>query len=106
MRHGKLLSRLDALESKLISPLQRRLETLTPADRAAYETWKRERIAWSRQFAPGEQFAAYLRTGRGGPQLARHVERQLFPGAQIITSNDNIADAAEKYRRALEGVER
>ncbi|MET3793333.1 hypothetical protein [Aquamicrobium terrae] len=106
MKRNDLWQRLDALEERLISPLERRIEALNPADRAIYDAWKRERIVWSRQFAPGEQFAAYLDDERGGPQLARHVERQLFPGSQIITSNDNVADAAEKWRRALEGAER
>lgn len=99
MKRNDLWQRLDALEQQLISPLERRIEALSPADRATYEMWKAARMEWSRQFkGPGEQFAARL-NGSEGPTLNNRIARLLHGSNYIIFEGE---DAAEKYKRAVE----
>lgn len=100
MRHD-LAARLDRLEDQLISPLARRIEQLSSADRAAYERWKAERVRWSRQFAPGMQFEAWL-NGDDGPQLSRRIAMALASDQPSLTTNATVADAAEAWSRCKE----
>lgn len=93
---ASLYSRLDALESKIISNIDRRVQLLSRRDRLRYEHWRQEYHDWSnRKYNP---YAAYL-DGDEGPKLPKYINIQLFPDMPIITETDTYEDIRDKFER-------
>lgn len=101
---GTLHSRLEALEQRLISPLDRRIDALSDADRATYEAWKRECsehfAAWTGE--PGNYFVEWLDGKNARPKLPRHVDRRLFDQSPGIAETDDEETARDKWAASVE----
>ncbi|WP_133676188.1 hypothetical protein [Aquamicrobium defluvii] len=102
MRRNDLWRRLDALEHQLISPLERRIEQLSPADLVAYQRWKQQCRDHYREYTGDSYFNDWLDGKIRRPKLPKRIDRQLHPGWPIITGGMLLSDVAEKYRNILE----
>ncbi len=102
MKRNDLWHRLEALEARLISPLQQRIEALGPTDRATYETWKRQCRDHFKAYTGDSYFNDWLDGKIHRPELPKHINRQLHPGWPVITAEMPLVDVAEKYRNILE----
>mgnify|MGYP000904093225 CR=1 FL=1 len=104
---AQLLSRLEALEAQLISPLQKRIDAMSSADCATYEDWKREcRLQFQRYSGePDKYWEAVLDGDIERPTLDRRIERQLFPvRLPLVTPDTPLADVAAWYHETRDNV--
>jgi hypothetical protein len=105
---GDLYARLEALEDRLISPLDRRIEQLSVADRKQYDKWRAQCREHFRQYdgEPGTYFKNWLDGTLSRPELPRHVNRQLSNDALEILVTDDLDRARDKWQRTAEGQAR
>lgn len=96
---GDLYGRLDALETRLVSTLDRRLAELSDADRRQYEAWKQRCAEHFAQHngPPGSYFANWIDGKIERPHLPRHLERKLSGDEPQILETDSLTEAAEKW---------
>jgi len=97
---GQLYARLEALEARLISPLDRAIEELNDNDRAEYDAWKQRCSEHYRKYdgEPGNYWRDVLDGKIIRPPLPRRIERQLRTDVPRITVDMSISDAAEVWQ--------
>lgn len=102
---GSLYSRLEVLEDRLISPLDRRIQSLSAPDREDYERWKQRVTDEFKLYRgePGSYFAGWLSGETERTPLPRRLEQKLFPDRPNILEIDSENDARDKYEDYCSG---
>lgn len=97
---GNLFTRIDAIENRIISPLDRAVNSLTPSERHEYEAYKSRQRIWNSQFkTPDGLYQSYLK-GERGAWLPRSLGSKLFPMMQNIDETDSETTLRDKYDEA------
>lgn len=77
---GSLHARIDAIEQKLISPLDKRIQQLDQYDRVRFEQWReqcREQFK-THETEPGNFYKLHRNGDLSYPELPRHIENLVF----------------------------
>jgi hypothetical protein len=100
---GSIHARLNAIEDRLISDLDRRIAQLSDAEKRVYENWRTNCDEQYRNLEtePGKYFEAVINGETTLPHLREHVRFKLYGTPPVIpadTDNYGAQDIWHTYR--------
>lgn len=98
---GSLYNRLQAIEARFISPIDKRVSQLSDSHRQQYESWRAACKAQIEQYEPSEFYRQRRLQKIKHPPLHRHVSVKLFddlPATPPTASTRDIAEIWYKFR--------
>ncbi len=98
---GSLHARLNAIEDRLISDIDRRIANLSDFDRRSYENWRTDCEEQYRNFEtePGKYFEAYL-NGEAASVIPYNVKLKLW-GNMYFSKTITIEEIKDEWNDCL-----